>query len=108
MTILIGGVLANQCGVWERRNTVCSLFFYALRSVISCFHVLEHWHKTSGTCLLHLVQVQNVHATVELAACRSGMFNATFLPSRSDKRQQSGWIKAVGCWLESGGACGGL
>ena len=49
MTILIGGVLANQCGVWEEQNTVCTLFFYALRSIISCFHVLENWHKTSTT-----------------------------------------------------------
>ena len=44
---LIGGVLANQCGVWEGQNTVCALVFYALRSVISCFHVLEYWHETS-------------------------------------------------------------
>ena len=48
---LIGGVLANQCGVWEARNTVCALFFYALRSVIPCFHVLEYWHETS--CYVH-------------------------------------------------------
>ena len=32
----------------------------------------------------------------------SGVFNATFLPNRSDKRQQSYRIKAVGCWFESG------
>ena len=44
---LIGGVLANQCGVWEGQNTVCALFFCAHRSVIPCFHVLEYWHKTS-------------------------------------------------------------
>ena len=44
---LIGGVLANQSCVWEGRNTVCALVFYALRSVISCFHVLEYWHETS-------------------------------------------------------------
>ena len=30
------------------------------------------------------------------------VFNATFLPNGSDERQQSGWIKAVGCWFESG------
>ena len=48
MTILTGGVLANQYGVWEGRNTVGALFFYALRFVISCFHVLEYWHKTSA------------------------------------------------------------
>ena len=31
---LIGGVLANQRDVWEGRNTVCALFFHALRSVV--------------------------------------------------------------------------
>ena len=50
MTILIGSVLANQRGVWEGRNIVCALFFYALCSVIFCFHILEYWHKTSATC----------------------------------------------------------
>ena len=44
---LIDGVLANQHGVWEGRNTVCALLFYALRSIIYCFHVLEYWHETS-------------------------------------------------------------
>ena len=44
---LIGGALANQRGVWEGWNTVCELVFYALRSVISCFHALEYWHETS-------------------------------------------------------------
>ena len=44
---LIGGVLANQRGVWEGQNTVCALVFYTLRSVICCFHVLEYWHETS-------------------------------------------------------------
>ena len=44
---LIGCVLANQRSVWEGRNTVCALFFHALRSVIPCFHVLEFWHETS-------------------------------------------------------------
>ena len=46
MTILIGSMLANQHVVSEGRNTVCTLFFYILRSVISCFHVLEYWHET--------------------------------------------------------------
>ena len=44
---LIGGVLVNQRGVWEGRNTMCALVFYALHSVISCFHVLEYWQETS-------------------------------------------------------------
>ena len=41
MPILNGGVLANQRVVWEGRNTVYALFFYALCSVIPRFHVLE-------------------------------------------------------------------
>ena len=39
MTILTGDMLATQRGVWEGWNTVQALFFYALHSVISCFHV---------------------------------------------------------------------
>ena len=38
---LIGGVLANQRDVWEGRNTVCALVFYAFRSVIPRFHALQ-------------------------------------------------------------------
>ena len=34
------------------------------------------------------------------------MFNATFLPNGSDKRQQSGRIKAVECWFKSGWCVG--
>ena len=34
------------------------------------------------------------------------VFNANFLPNRSDKRKQSGRIKAVGCWFESGWCVG--
>ena len=47
MAVLIGGVLANQRSVWEGWNTVCALFFYALRSVIPRFHVLQCWQETS-------------------------------------------------------------
>ena len=56
----------------------------------------------------YLVQAQNVHATIELAASRSGMFNATCLPNGSDKRQQSGQVKAVGWWFEAGRRVGAL
>ena len=42
-----GGVLTNQHGVWEKRNIVCALFFYALPSIIPRFHVLQYWHETS-------------------------------------------------------------
>ena len=56
MTILIGGVPANQhhCGrgriLCAPLNTMaCALFFYALRSITSCFHVLDYWHKTTTT-----------------------------------------------------------
>ena len=55
---------------------------------------------------MHLTQVQNVHATVELAARRSVVFNAAFQLNGSDERQQSGLIKAVGCRLESGRCVG--
>ena len=91
---LIGGVLENQRGVWEGQNTVRALFFYALCSFpVPVF-----------TRLLHLAQAQNVHATVELTALRSVVFSATSLPNGSDKRQQSGRIKAVG--LSLGGVWG--
>ena len=41
MAVLIDGVLANQRSVWEGRNTVCALIFYALHhSLFSCFAVL--------------------------------------------------------------------
>ena len=50
------------------------------------------------------MQAQNVHATVELAARQSGVFNATHLPNVSDKRQHSGRIKAVGLSLGGVGA----
>ena len=43
---------------------------------------------------------------LELAACQSSIFNATPLPSGSDERQQSGRIKAVGRWFESGRCVG--
>ena len=73
---------------------------YCARFVFLCtFH--HFLFSCSATHLLHLVQAQNVHTTVELAARRSGVFNATLLLNGSDKRQQSGWIKTVDCWFES-------
>ena len=84
---------------------MCALFFHALRSVISCSCVLDYWHETSATCclggLLHLVQAQNKRATVELAARRSGVFNAICLPNGSDERQQSGRIRQLDAWVDS-------
>ena len=98
MTIVIGSVLVNQRCVWEGQNTVCAVF--------QCTLFCHFLFSCSATCLLHLAQAQNIHATVELAACRSGVFNATFLPNGLDERQQSGRIKAVGCWLSLGGVMG--
>ena len=95
VTILIGGVLANQRGVWERWNPVRALFFCALLSVISCFHVAPTAYCISHKCRMYTL-------TVELAACWNGVFNATFLLNGSDNRQQNGQIKAVGCWIMSG------
>ena len=69
---------------------------------VSCFHVLEYWHETRAIRLLHLTQVQNVHAIVGLAARRSGVFSSTFPPNGFDERQWSSRIKAVGCWSLGG------
>ena len=62
---LIGGVLANQCGVWEGQNTVRTLVFYALRSVISCFHVLDY-----GMRLAVIMSVQDELICVRLVMPR--------------------------------------
>ena len=97
MTILIGGVLANKRSVWEGWNAVCAV-------LCTLFH--HFLFSCSATRLLHLAQAQNVHATVELAARWSGVCNATFLTNGSNKRQQSGWMKAVGCWFQSGWCVG--
>lgn len=43
---------------------------------------------------MHFVQVQNVHATVQLATAEAVCLNATFLLHR------------VGCWFESGQCVG--
>ena len=83
-------------------NTVCALFFY----VLCMFH--HFLFSCSVTRLLRLMQTRNVHATVEYAERRSGVFNATFLPNGSDQRQQSCRIKAVGWWFESGRCVGAL
>ena len=42
MTILIGGVLENQRGVWEGWNSVCTSELYGVRFVFLCapFHLL--------------------------------------------------------------------
>lgn len=36
MTIWIGGVLANLCGVWEGQNTVCAAELYGSDFVFLC------------------------------------------------------------------------
>ena len=70
MTILIGGVLVNQRGVWEGRNPVWALFFSALCSVIS--------HS-----LLHLALVQNAHTTVFT------------IPASADQTTRDQWINFI-------------
>ena len=47
---LIGGVLVNQHSVGGQ-NTVCTLVFYSLCSIIPCFHVLQSWHEISCYCV---------------------------------------------------------
>ena len=51
------------------------------------------------------------HASAErtrylVGSGQSAAFNGTFLLNRSDERQQSGRIKAVGRWFESGRCVG--
>ena len=79
-----------------------------MRFVFLCTPCCHFLFSCSATRLLHLVQERNVHATVELAARRSGVFNMTFLQNGSDKRQQSALIKAVGSWFESRWCAGAL
>ena len=63
MAVLIGGVLANQHSVWEGQNIMCALFFYALRSIISCFHVFMYC--STGTRLV-VMSIQNELMCVRL------------------------------------------
>ena len=51
------------------------------------------------------MQAQNVHGAVELAVAGAVCFNATFMPNVSE-REQSGRIKAIGRWFESGQCVG--
>ena len=59
---------------------------YCVHFVFLCTPFHHLLVSCSATSLLHLTQAQNVHTTVELAACRSGVFNATFVLNGSDKR----------------------
>ena len=67
MAILIGSVRANQRSVWEGWNTVWALFFYALCSVISCFHVFMFC--STGTRLV----VMSVQDELIWACCMFSM-----------------------------------
>ena len=68
---------------------MCALFFYALLFVISCFHVaaLAYCILRKRITYMLLWSWQHVEEV-----CSMQLFN------RSDKRQESGQIKAVGCW----------
>ena len=56
----------------------------------------------------HLIEAQNVHATVELAAHRSGVFQCNFSVERvrqeATERSESGRIRELDIWA----VCGGL
>ena len=100
MTILIDGVLANQC-------SVCALSSIHSIPSFPVFGVLE---RDQHHLLLRWL-IASRASTERSCYCgagshRSGVFNATFLPNGSDERQWSGWIKAVGCWFESGRCVG--
>ena len=66
---------------------VCALFFYALRSFISCFPVLHHWHETSAT--------QSRTSTERTRYCvigsrRGSMFQCNFSAKRV-RQEAAGW-----------------
>ena len=124
-----GGVRANQRDVWEGWNTVCALVFYAPRSVIPRFHVLQYWHETSSyvrsgrinLCSFGNASLLQLPTQAPPAYCisrkrrmytllcsrqyvKAVCFNATFLWNGSDKRQQSGRKRQPNVWA----VCGGL
>ena len=79
MTILNCCVQGNQrsvCGKGVLLRVLCFSMHSVCHFLFSC----------SATRLLHLAQAQNIHATVEPAARRSGVFNANFLLNRSDNK----------------------
>ena len=124
MAVLIGGVLANQRSVWEGRNIVCALFFYALRSGISCFQFFMFCSTGTRVVVMciRMLSMQLFFSRLQLttqappAYCISRKrrtytllwgrqhieavrFNVTFLPNGSDKRQLSGRnVVGYGSW----------
>ena len=108
MTILIGGVLANQRGRGKilcvpLNSMVWTLFYYELRSGISCFHVLDYWHKTSITESLASAERTPYCVIVSL---RDGMFH--FSP-KEVRQEATEWSDKGGCllfWVLV--VCGGL
>ena len=84
---------------------VSTLFFYALRSIISCFHVLDYWHKASTTRSRTSVERT---CNCLIGSCRGTKFQCNFSAERvrweamewSDK---GGWL-LVWVWV----VCGGL
>ena len=63
---------------------------------IPSFPVFVFWSTSTRLAPLDVKEaycILYIHTTVELAACQSGMFSATFLPNGSDERQRSGRIK---------------
>ena len=98
--------------------SVVSLWFHWNHALIYCValykgrntlaHSLDVWTAVLlllCTFCLHSLPsfpVFRTYATVELAARRNSVFNATFLLNRSDEKQWKGRIKAGGCWFQSG------
>ena len=61
----------NHCSKRRWRHSLCRTL------VFLCTSLRYFVFTCSNTGSLHLAQAQNVHATVELAARRGGVFNAT-------------------------------
>ena len=83
---LIGGVLANQHSVWEGRNTVCVLVFYAPRSVISCFML---WSTGMRQAVIMSVQDKLICVHLVMPRCMFSMqlFLSEIVKFRFDQKK---------------------
>ena len=99
--VVLAVCLANQRGVWEGRNALCALFFYALRYVISSFHVALPTSCISRKRRMYtlLWSWQHIEAVCSMQLfCLWGQMRANGVLV----------IKAAGCWFESGRCVGGF
>ena len=76
---LIGGVLANQHGVWEGRNTVCALVFYA---PVPSFLVFMFWSTSMRLAVIMSGQDKLICVCLVMPCC---MFSTQLFMSETLK-----------------------